>query len=158
MKNKALKALKKLDTVPNVGVTYQATKLTKKSLDTTKKMVKFLRKIFDKNTFNLREEAVVVIFGSELIPIGYFSMSKGNKSSVSADFHYLFQMLILLGAEGFIYSHNHPLQNIKPSEEDVKFTYTLQRKSEDMDFRFYDHIILNDKKFYSFEEEGYILD
>ena len=156
MKSKAFKQFKKLKTVPKVKLKFKPTKLTKKPLDNTNKKVKFLRKIFDKNTFNLREESMVVMFGRDLIPIGYFSMSKGDKESVHTDSQYLVQILILSGADGFIISHNHPLDKITPSDEDFQFTISIKKVADFFGFTFIDHIILNDKKYYSFDDRGLI--
>ncbi len=156
MKYKSLHKFKKIKTVPKVELIFSPSRLTKKPLDTTNSRAKFLSKIFDKKTFNLREESVVVIFGRDLIPIGYFSMSKGDKESVHTDIQYLMQMLILSGADGFIISHNHPLDTVTPSDDDFKFTISIKKVADFFGFTFIDHIILNDSNYFSFDDAGLI--
>ena len=156
MNFKSLEDFKKLETVPRLELDFQPTKLTKEPLDLIEKKVAFLRQIFDPKTFHLREELMVVLFGRDLIPIGYFSMSKGDKESVHTDSQYLIQMLILSGADGFIISHNHPLDKITPSDEDFQFTISIKKVADFFGFTFIDHIILNDKKYYSFDDRGLI--
>lgn len=148
--------LQQLENVPNLFLQYKSTKLSKKPLIGTEKQVKFLRKIYNKSTFDLREEAVVIVFGGNYIPIGYFSVTVGDKRMVNIDVDYIFQMLYLSGANGFILSHNHPSASSEPSQADLDVTIGMKLKADFLDFEFYDHIVLNDKKHFSFADNGLV--
>lgn len=142
--------------VPKLKLKYKSTKLSKKPLNDTERQVKFLRKIYKRSTFDLREEAVVIVFGGSFIPIGYFSVTVGEKEQVNIDVDYIFQMLYLSGAHGFIFSHNHPSTTSEPSPNDFDFTVGLKLKSDFLGFEFYDHIVLSDKQHFSFADNGLV--
>ena len=149
-----MKKKKTFDTLPIVELIYKPTVLTKKPLDTTKKMVKALRTIYDKKTIDLREQSVVLMFGNDLMPIGGFKVGLGDKNSVQSDFHYIFQMLFMQGAQAFVFSHNHPLSKVRPSSKDLDFTHALKLQADFLGFEFVDHIIINKKEHFSFDDNN----
>ena len=148
------KKFKKLKKLPIVELSYKLTKQLKKPLDTTKKMAQAVRGLYDKNTFDIREQSVVLMFGNNLTPIGGFKVSKGSKGEVHSDIHFIFQMLYQNGAQRFIFSHNHPQSSYHPSEADLDFTHALKMQSNYLGFDLIDHIVLNKKGQFSFQDQG----
>ena len=61
---------------------------------------------------------------------------------------------ILSGACAVMLIHNHPSGEIKPSEQDIKMTKTIQDCMKMLDILVHDHIIMGGERFYSFREEG----
>lgn len=57
-------------------------------------------------------------------------------------------------ASGIILAHNHPSGNIKPSHNDEKITQKIKNAGELVDIKILDHIIIGDKKYYSFADNG----
>ena len=156
---KRLKQLDKilaLDTVPEVSIGYKVTPITKKNIDGSKQMGKFIRKLFDKRSFNLREEFVVVILDNEHQPFGYFSHSLGRMESVNIDNRLLFQKLLVLGAAKFIVAHNHPVAGPQPSEADANLTVSLKHQAEFLDLELVDAFVLSRNGYFSFVDYGMI--
>ena len=59
-------------------------------------------------------------------------------------------------ASGVIVCHNHPSGNNQPSDADVRITEKLKKASEMLEIKLLDHIIIADKSYFSFADEGLI--
>jgi DNA repair protein RadC len=57
-------------------------------------------------------------------------------------------------ASGIIACHNHPSGNINPSESDTLITRKMKESGKLLDILFLDHIIVSDKSYYSFADNG----
>jgi len=55
---------------------------------------------------------------------------------------------------GIVLGHNHPSGNLKPSEADIKITHKLREIASFVDINLIDHIIVGEKAYYSFADEG----
>ena len=59
-----------------------------------------------------------------------------------------------LGAVGLILTHNHPSGTLKPSAADKQITQKLKRSAEVLDIKVLDHLIITQKEYYSFADNG----
>lgn len=57
-------------------------------------------------------------------------------------------------ASAIICVHNHPSNNILPSNEDIKITHNIKRIGELLGIKLVDHIIVGSNNYYSFLENG----
>ena len=57
-------------------------------------------------------------------------------------------------ASAIIVAHNHPSGGITPSKEDIEITSQLKAAGETLGIKLLDHIIFNQKDYYSFLEKG----
>ena len=57
-------------------------------------------------------------------------------------------------ASAIIVAHNHPSGGISPSKEDIEITSQLKAAGETLGIKLLDHIIFNQKDYYSFLEKG----
>jgi len=57
-------------------------------------------------------------------------------------------------AAGIIFVHNHPADDAKPSEEDIKLTENLCQAAKLMGIQVIDHIIVTKNEHFSFQAEG----
>jgi len=57
-------------------------------------------------------------------------------------------------ASAIIVAHNHPSGELKPSKEDTEITKQLKAAGETLGIKLLDHIIFNQKEYYSFLEKG----
>lgn len=53
-----------------------------------------------------------------------------------------------------IIAHNHPSGNIVPSSEDIRVTQRMKQAGEFLEISVLDHLIIGERKFYSFADEG----
>jgi len=59
-------------------------------------------------------------------------------------------------ATAIIIAYNHPAGGLTPSKEDIEVTRQLKAAGETLGIRLFDHIIFNQKAYYSFLEHGEI--
>ena len=81
-------------------------------------------------------------------------ISSGGVSGTVVDSKMLFREAIQHLASSIILCHNHPSGNIKPSEADIKLTKQLKEAGKFLEIPVLDHIIITDKSFFSFADEG----
>ena len=55
-------------------------------------------------------------------------------------------------------AHNHPSGNLKPSEEDNEITRRLKSAADILGLAFIDHLIFSETCYFSFRQEGLIMD
>lgn len=86
--------------------------------------------------------------------IAFQHVSVGGVSGTVVDPKVIFNHAINVLASGIILCHNHPSGNLKPSEQDMIITKQLQDGAKLFDMHIIDHIIITEKSYYSFADEG----
>lgn len=84
------------------------------------------------------------------------NISKGGVSGTVADAKIIFKEAIQLLASAVILCHNHPSGNLKPSDADVQLTKKMKEIGYLVDVPVLDHLIITDKSYFSFGDEGLI--
>jgi len=83
-------------------------------------------------------------------------VSKGGVSGTVADIKVIFKTAIEQLASALIVAHNHPSGQLKPSNSDIQLTKKLVETGKIMDIPVLDHLIVTDKAYYSFADDGLI--
>jgi DNA repair protein RadC len=81
-------------------------------------------------------------------------ISIGGLSGTIADGKVIYRYALELNATGIILAHNHPSGRLEPSEEDRRVTKNLKAFGKLIDIEVLDHLIISEKGFFSFAEEG----
>ena len=81
-------------------------------------------------------------------------MSKGGITGTLVDTRLIFKRALELAATGLILCHNHPSGTLKPSTSDINLTNKIKKGGDVLDIKVLDHIIITEKKYYSFADEG----
>ena len=105
---------------------------------------------------DLREAFIVLMLNRANKPICIYVASIGGINGTVADPKTIFQSAILCGASGMIISHNHPSGNTEPSEADKRITKQFSEGGKLLDIAVLDHVILTEKDYYSFADNGVI--
>lgn len=100
------------------------------------------------------EEFWIIFLNNSNKVIDQLQLSKGGITGTLVDVRIALRMALELGATSLILSHNHPSGNLNPSEADKKLTQKLQRAGESLDIKTLDHIIVTEKSYFSFADEG----
>ncbi len=82
------------------------------------------------------------------------NISKGGINGTVADVKIIFKHAIEQLASSIVLFHNHPSGSLTPSNEDIKLTKKIKDTGVLMDTPVIDHIIIGEKKYYSFADEG----
>lgn len=86
--------------------------------------------------------------------IEQFQISKGGITGTLVDVRITLRKALEVGAVSLILAHNHPSGNLNPSEADKQLTRKLKTASESLDIKILDHIIVTEKSYFSFADEG----
>lgn len=83
-------------------------------------------------------------------------ISKGGLAGTVADPKIIFKTALEHNAANLILAHNHPSGNTKPSQQDLQITKKLVEGGKMLDLYILDHLIITNRTFYSFGDEGLI--
>lgn len=81
-------------------------------------------------------------------------LSKGGITGTLVDIRLAFKQALNLGATSVILVHNHPSGNLNPSAADKQLTQKFKTAGESLDIKVLDHIIITEKSYFSFADEG----
>ena len=83
-------------------------------------------------------------------------ISEGGVSGTVVDAKVVFKVAVEFLASSMILVHNHPSGNLKPSRADILLTEKLVKAGQVMNVNIIDHLIIGEKGYYSFADEGEI--
>ena len=83
-------------------------------------------------------------------------LSKGGITSTSVDVRLLFKKAIELSAVAVVICHNHPSGSTNPSRQDKRITTKIKNGGFSLDIKLLDHLIITEKSYFSFADNGEI--
>jgi len=89
--------------------------------------------------------------------LGRFKVSQGGLSGTVIDTRIILKKALDNLSSSIIVCHNHPSGNMQPSDADVKITEKLKKAAEMLEIKLLDHVIIADKSYFSFADEGLII-
>lgn len=81
-------------------------------------------------------------------------LSKGGLTTTLVDVRLVYKRALELCAVGLIVCHNHPSGSLKPSSSDIHITKKIKEAGATLDIKLLDHLILTEKTYFSFADEG----
>jgi len=116
------------------------------------------------NTFELfrdlaresKEHFVALHLDTKNRIICYDTVSIGSLSSSIVHPREVFKAALLSSAAAILFMHNHPSGETNPSREDFEITKRLKEAGDLLGIRVLDHLIIGEKGFYSFANNGSI--
>ncbi len=81
-------------------------------------------------------------------------LSKGGMTGTLVDVRLVMRQALELGAIALVLAHNHPSGTLKPSKGDREVTQKLKRAAVALDISVLDHLIITEKNYFSFADEG----
>ena len=100
------------------------------------------------------EEFWIIYLNNSNKVIDQLQLSKGGITGTLVDVRLALKKALELGATSIILSHNHPSGNLSPSSADKQLTQKLKTAGESLDIKILDHIIVTEKSYFSFADEG----
>jgi len=119
-------------------------------------VVNILRKLWEEDTINAYEQAYVLFLNKNNKVIGYYHHSNGGIDGTIMDVQMISGMAVKSLAKGVIIAHNHPSGSTNPSDADNKITKQLSEALKLFNIQLLDSIILTEKSYLSFANEGLI--
>ena len=100
------------------------------------------------------EEFYVIYLNKAGKVLQHKHISTGGITGTIADIRLILKHALELFATSFVAIHNHPSCNLKPSQSDIDLTKKVKNAAALMDITLLDHLIIGEKRFYSFADEG----
>ena len=100
------------------------------------------------------EEFHIIYLNNSNKVIDRLPLSKGGITGTLVDVRLALKQALVLGATAIILTHNHPSGNLNPSSSDKQLTQKLKTAGESIDIKVLDHIIVTEKSYFSFADEG----
>lgn len=108
---------------------------------------------FFEDDINIYESCFIILLNRANKIIGWYKVSSGGLDAVIVDKKIICKVAIDALSAGVILVHNHPSGEVKPSSADIKMTKEVKDCLKLFDVVLVDHIILSEKKYYSFTDE-----
>ena len=105
-------------------------------------------------TDNYYEAFFVVLLDRANKVIRKLNISRGGVAGTVVDPKKIFKLALDHNASSMILAHNHPSNNLKPSENDIRLTKKLQEAGKALEIPVLDHIIVGNDNYYSFADEN----
>ncbi len=83
-------------------------------------------------------------------------ISEGGFSGTVADPKVIFKRALEQNASSIILAHNHPSNNMKPSQNDIELTKKIKQAGNSLEINVLDHLIIGSDAYYSFADESVI--
>lgn len=81
-------------------------------------------------------------------------ISSGGVAGTVVDAKMIFQKALERMASSVMLFHNHPSGGLRPSQADITLTTKLKSAGKVMDIEVLDHLIISERGYYSFADEG----
>ena len=147
---KAITLLAALELGRRRGTTQQTERIPVKSSET-------VFKLFHPILGDLEhEEFWLLMLNRSNRVLGRFKVSQGGLSGTVIDTRIILKKALDKLASSIVVCHNHPSGNNQPSDADVKITQKLKKAAELLEIKLLDHVIIADKSYFSFADEGLI--
>jgi len=102
------------------------------------------------------EELWIALANSKLMVTKKIRISQGGVTNTIADIRIIMKEAVLTPSYGLVLCHNHTSGSPQPSEQDDILTKKVQMAAELFNIKLGDHIVIADKKYYSYADEGRI--
>ena len=84
------------------------------------------------------------------------NISQGGVAGTVVDPKKIFKLALDYNSSSIILAHNHPSNNLKPSDNDIRLTRKLAEAGKALEIQVLDHIIAGNDNYFSFADEGLI--
>ena len=100
------------------------------------------------------EEFWIIYLNNSNRVIEQLQLSKGGITGTLVDVRITLRKALEVGATSIILAHNHPSGTLRPSEADKELTQKLKTAAQSLDIKVLDHLIVTEKSYFSFADEG----
>ena len=125
------------------------------SVSTSSQAYEVLINNWDIDRINFQEQFYILLLNTANKVIGISQISAGGKAATVADPKLIFSVALKGQATSIILAHNHPSENLTPSE-DLNLTRRMVEVGKLLELNVFDHLIVTRNRYYSFGDEGLI--
>lgn len=100
------------------------------------------------------EESHVLLLNHSLRVLGTKVISRGGMTGTVVDIRMVLKEALQSNATHIALCHNHPSGTLRPSRDDDRLTERLSTAAKTVDITLIDHVIVTDRGYYSYQDEG----
>jgi len=126
------------------------------SVTTSRQAYEVLINNWDLDRINFQEQFYILLLNTAGKVIGISQIAAGGKAITVADLKLVFSVALKGQVTSIILAHNHPSENLQPSEADINLTRKMVEVGKLLELNVFDHLIVTRKRYYSFGDEGLI--
>ena len=109
---------------------------------------------WNKDVIEFQEEVKMIFLNRANKVLGIYELSKGGTSGSVVDVKIVLSVALKCHSTSIVLIHNHPSENLKPSQADTAITKKLKKACKYVDLTLLDHLIISKNGFYSFNDDG----
>jgi DNA repair protein RadC len=138
-----------------IFVSYHTKSKNRTKILSSKDAFDALYPLFDTNTIELKEEFFLLFLNRANNILGWFKLSSGGTFGTVVDVKLILMLALQTNASHIVLCHNHPSQNLKPSDSDIRLTKRVVEASNLFEIKVLDHLIIaSDGTYFAFADEG----
>jgi DNA repair protein RadC len=136
-------------------INYEKLPIIRRSSDAVEVLSKYIAQKDLLTQISVNEFAFVLYLNKQNRVIGITNLSIGGLDSTLMDVRMVYSMAVKIGASSIIVAHNHPSQNLKPSEADIRMSNLMRDGGKSLTIQVLDFLIITSSSgYYSFGDEG----
>lgn len=143
-------------TLPEITLQLKRGEVLNAQIKQSKDAADIFRQIWDADSLEIFESVICIFLNRANKTIGWFKVSQGGLSGTVVDNRLILATALKGLAQGIILCHNHPSNNLNPSESDTRMTMKLKEACDLLDISLLDHIILTADSYFSYADSGLI--
>jgi DNA repair protein RadC len=147
---------KMFNNVAEIEVVYKPAISDKPTISSSLDAYNVLVNFFPSETLCLQERFVAMYLNRSNRVIGVYHMSTGGITGTVVDVRLLLSVALKTAATGIIIGHNHPSNNLQPSNTDKQLTSKIKEGCSLLDLQLLDHLIITSGGYLSFSEQGHL--
>ena len=141
-----------------IQVSYKSKLKDKPKIGSSKDAFMVLYSLYDKETIEYLEQFYLMLLNRAHKMLGWIKLSTGGTSGAIVDVKVIFALALRTNSSSIIISHNHPSQNLIPSDKDKDITKVIYEAGKFFNITLLDHIIVaSEESYYSFADEGVLI-
>ena len=109
---------------------------------------------WDNGLIGYQEEFKVMLLNNGNQILGILDLARGAMDSVQVDAKILYSTALKASARKIILAHNHPSENLTPSNADKLLTSKIVEGGKLLGIEVCDHLIVTPHQYYSFADNG----
>lgn len=144
---------KRLSGVSEYRIVYDRRMAVRPIVTSSKNIFEFISPMYS-DIMCVQECFYVITLNRALHVTGYKLISIGSMCAAVVDSIQIMKIAIESMACGIVLIHNHPSDNKKPSDSDIKLTKRIKECCALFEINLIDHLILTESGYLSFADEG----
>lgn len=138
----------------DIKLVRKGVELQTKQVTSSRDVFAIFKELWATDRLSVNEDLNVLFLNQNNRVVSYYQHSKGGINQTTIDIEMVCALAIKSLAKGVIVAHNHPSENLRPSEADINFTRKLKTALALFSVNLLDSLIITKDSYFSFADDG----